>query len=53
MAEMRGRDFSYRDRYLPMGFAQLTYGDSLRDIEAWVPSLGGKIQRTRFVPLMH
>ena len=35
--EMRG--FSCRDQYLAMAFAQLTYRESLRDIEAFMRSI--------------
>ena len=31
------RGFSCRDQYLAMAFAQLTYRESLRDIEACLP----------------
>jgi uncharacterized protein DUF4372 len=31
------------DRYLAMAFAQLTYRESLRDIEACLGSIGGKL----------
>jgi Domain of unknown function (DUF4372) len=39
----RPRGFSCWDQYLSMAFAQLTYRDSLRDIEACLRSLGGKL----------
>ena len=31
----RGRSFSCLDQFLTMAFAQLTWRESLRDIEAW------------------
>lgn len=34
--------FSCRDQFLAMAFAQLTYGESLRHIEAWLRALGSK-----------
>ncbi len=37
------RGFSCWDQYLAMAFAQLTYRDSLRDIEACLRALGGKL----------
>src|ERR1700680_1582931 len=37
------KTFSCWDQYLSMAFAQLTYRDSLRDIEACLRSLGGKL----------
>jgi len=36
------------DQYLAMAFAQLTYRDSLRDIEACLRSLGGKLYHMGF-----
>ena len=48
-AEMRGlRGFSCWDQYLSMAFAQLTYRDGLRDIEACLRSLGGKLYHMGF-----
>ena len=44
----RPRGFSCRDQYLAMAFAQLTYRDSLRDIEACLRSLGGKLYHMGF-----
>src|SRR6202142_2633617 len=41
--DARLRGFSCLDQYLAMGFAQLTYRESLRDIEAFLGSIGGKI----------
>ena len=37
------RKFSYWDQYLAMTFAQLTYRESLRDIEACLGSVTGKL----------
>ena len=37
------RKFSYWDQYLAMAFAQLTYRESLRDIEACLRSVSGKL----------
>src|ERR1035437_3892764 len=37
------RGFSCLDQYLAMTFAQLTYRESLRDIEACLRSVGGKL----------
>jgi len=37
------RGFSCLDQYLAMAFAQLTYRESLRDIEACLRSVGGKL----------
>jgi hypothetical protein len=41
--DARPRGFSCWDQYLSMAFAQLTYRDGLRDIEACLRSLGGKL----------
>jgi hypothetical protein len=46
--DARPRGFSCWDQYLSMGFAQLTYRDSLRDIEACRRSLGGKLYHMGF-----
>ena len=46
--DARPRGFSCWDRYLAMAFAQLTYRDSLRDIEACLRSLGGKLYHMGF-----
>jgi hypothetical protein len=47
MARYRGdshlRGFSCLDQYLAMSFAQLTYRESLRDIEACLRSVGSKL----------
>jgi len=39
----RIRDFSCRDQFLCMAFAQLTYRDSLRDIETCLRAMGPKL----------
>ena len=44
----RLREFSCWDQYLTMAFAQLTYRESLRDIEACLRSLHGKLYHTGF-----
>jgi len=44
----RPRGFSCWDQYLAMAFAQLTYRDGLRDIEACLRSLGGKLYHMGF-----
>ena len=46
--DARPRGFSCWDRYLSMAFAQLTYRDGLRDIEACLRSLGGKLYHMGF-----
>jgi hypothetical protein len=46
--DARPRGISYWDQYLSMAFAQLTYRDSLRDIEAGLRSLGGKLYHMGF-----
>jgi transposase len=46
--DTRLRGFSCWDQYLSMAFAQLTYRDSLRDIEACLRSLGGKLYHMGF-----
>jgi hypothetical protein len=46
--DARPRGFSCWDQYLSMTFAQLTYRDSLRDIEACLRSLGGKLYHMGF-----
>jgi transposase len=40
--DARHRGFSSWDQYLAMAFAQLTYRESLRDIEACLGAVGGK-----------
>jgi hypothetical protein len=42
------RGFSCRDQYLAMAFAQLTYRESLRDIEACLGSMCGKLYHMGF-----
>src|ERR1700693_5008564 len=42
------RGFSCLDQYLAMAFAQLTYRESLRDIEACLRSVGGKLYHMGF-----
>jgi hypothetical protein len=42
------RSFSCWDQYLAMAFAQLTYRESLRDIEACLRSVGGKLYHMGF-----
>jgi len=46
--EARLRGFSCWDQYLAMAFAQLTYRESLRDIEACLRALGGKLYHLGF-----
>ena len=46
--DARPRGFSCWDQYLAMAFAQLTYRDSLRDIEACLRSLGSKLYHMGF-----
>src|ERR1035438_1622317 len=40
------KNLSCWDQYLAMAFAQLTYRESLRDIEACLGSVGGKVARS-------
>ena len=42
------RGFSCRDQYLAMVFAQLTYRESLRDIEACLHAMSGKLYHMGF-----
>ena len=42
------RGFSCWDQYLAMAFAQLTYRESLRDIEACLRAVGGKLYHMGF-----
>lgn len=42
------RRFSYWDQYLAMAFAQLTYRESLRDVEACLGSVTGKLYHLGF-----
>jgi hypothetical protein len=46
--DARPRGFSCWDQYLSMAFAQLTYREGLRDIEACLRSLGGKLYHMGF-----
>ena len=46
--DAHGRGFSCRDQYLAMAFAQLTYRESLRDIEACLRSMSAKIYHMGF-----
>ncbi len=46
--DARLRDFSCWDQYLAMAFAQLTYRESLRDIEACLRSMGSKLYHIGF-----
>jgi len=46
--DARLRGFSCWDQYLAMAFAQLTYRESLRDIEACLRSVGGKLYHMGF-----
>src|SRR5713101_4952572 len=42
------KNFSCRDQYLAMAFAQLTYRESLRDIETCLGAVGGKLYHMGF-----
>jgi hypothetical protein len=46
--DARLRDFSCWDQYPAMAFAQLTYRESLRDIEACLRSMGSKLYHVGF-----
>ena len=46
--DARLRGFCCWDQYLTMAFAQLTYRESLRDIEACLRSVGGKLYHMGF-----
>ena len=46
--DYKQRNFSCRDQFLSMAFAQLTYRESLRDIEACLRSIGGKLYHMGF-----
>src|SRR5258708_31990644 len=46
--DLRARGLSCWDQYLAMAFAQLTYRESLRDIEACLRSLQGKLYHLGF-----
>jgi hypothetical protein len=46
--DYRSRNFSCRDQFLAMAFAQLTYRESLRDIEICLGSIGSKLYHMGF-----
>jgi hypothetical protein len=46
--DRRGRGFSCRDQFLCMGFAQLTFRESLRDIETCLRAVGPKLYHAGF-----
>src|ERR1700688_299657 len=46
--DSHGRGFSCWNQYLAMAFAQLTYRESLRDIEACLRSMSGKLYHVGF-----
>lgn len=46
--DRRPRGFSCRDQFLAMGFAQLTFRESLRDIEICLRALGPKLYHAGF-----
>jgi hypothetical protein len=46
--DYRCRSLSCRDQFLAMAFAQLTYRESLRDIEACLRSISGKLYHMGF-----
>jgi hypothetical protein len=46
--DSHGRGFSCWDQYLAMAFAQLTYRESLRDIEACLRSMNSKLYHVGF-----
>src|ERR1039457_3758529 len=46
--DAHGRGFSCWDQYLAMAFAQVTYRESLRDIEACLRSMSGKLYHEGF-----
>jgi hypothetical protein len=46
--DSHGRGFSCWDQYLAMAFAQLTYRESLRDIEVCLRSMSGKLYHVGF-----
>src|SRR5260370_3134620 len=46
--DSHGRGFSCWDQYLAMAFAQFTYRESLRDIEACLRSMSGKLYHVGF-----
>lgn len=46
--DSNGRGFSCRDQYLALSFAQLTYRESLRDIETCLRSMSAKLYHMGF-----
>ena len=48
LGDSHDRGFSCRDQYLAMAFAQLTYRESLRDIEACLRAMSGKLYHMGF-----
>src|ERR1700704_2056790 len=46
--DSHGRGFSCWDQYLAMAFAQLTHRESLRDIEACLRAMSGKLYHMGF-----
>jgi len=46
--DQRLRNFTCWNQYLAMAFAQLTYRESLRDIEACLRAMGGKLYHMGF-----
>jgi len=46
--DTHGRGFSCRDQYLAMAFAQLTYRESLRDVEACLRSMSARLYHMGF-----
>jgi hypothetical protein len=46
--DYRSRNLSCRDQFLAMAFAQLTYRESLRDIETCLRSISGKLYHMGF-----
>src|SRR5712664_4386270 len=46
--EYKLRNFSCRDQFLSMAFAQLTYRESLRDIETCLRAIGSKLYHMGF-----
>src|SRR5438552_8414746 len=46
--DAHGRGFTCRDQYLAMAFAQLTYRESLRDIDACLRAMSGKLYHMGF-----
>src|ERR1700737_4767757 len=46
--EYKLRNFSCRDQFLSMAFAQLTYRESLRDVETCLRAIGSKLYHMGF-----